>query len=161
MKTAIVYYSMHGNTAYVAKKLAEKTGADVIEITPVKAFPDKGFKKFFWGGKSAIMAKTPELNPYEFNADEYEQVVIGFPVWAGRIAPPIRSFVEENKNTLKGKIISSYACQSGSGAEKAFGGLKELLGIQDFRASAVFIDPKDKPKKENEDKIEELSAEIK
>lgn len=32
MKKAIVYYSMSGNTEYVAKYISEKTGADLIRI---------------------------------------------------------------------------------------------------------------------------------
>lgn len=46
MKTAIVYYSMGGNTEFAAKKIADKIGADLIRIEPEKAYPDKGFKKF-------------------------------------------------------------------------------------------------------------------
>ena len=46
MKTAIVYYSMHGNIRYVAKKVADELGADLIELVPKKAYPDKGMIKF-------------------------------------------------------------------------------------------------------------------
>ena len=55
MKTAVVYYSMSGNTAMVAKTLAERISADVLEIRPEKAYPDKGVRKFLWGGKSRFM----------------------------------------------------------------------------------------------------------
>ena len=48
MKTAIVYYSMHGNIRYVAKKVADELGADLIELVPKKAYPDKGMIKFIW-----------------------------------------------------------------------------------------------------------------
>ena len=89
MKTAIVFYSMNGNTAMVAKKLTEGIDADLIEIKPEKSYPDKGFKKFLWGGKSAVMAETPALVPYSFSAEEYDQIVFGFPVWAGNVTPPI------------------------------------------------------------------------
>ena len=34
MKTAIVYYSMHGNVRYVAEKVAKELGADLIELKP-------------------------------------------------------------------------------------------------------------------------------
>ena len=51
MKTAIVYYSLGGNTAYAAQLLAEGLDADLIAIRPVKAYPDTGFRKFFWGGE--------------------------------------------------------------------------------------------------------------
>ena len=70
MRTAIVYYSMNGNTAMVAGKLAAGMDADLIELKPETAYPDKGFKKFLWGGKSAMMAETPKLMPYTFQAED-------------------------------------------------------------------------------------------
>ena len=79
MKTAIVYYSMGGNTAMVAEKLAEALSADLVPVRPQRAYPDKGFRKFLWGGKSAVMAETPELEPYAFPADQYGRIVFGFP----------------------------------------------------------------------------------
>ena len=162
MKTAIVYYSMCGNTEFVAEKIKkELTDAELIEIKPVKEYPNKGIKKFLWGGKSAIMSETPKLNPYEFSADNYEQIVIGFPVWASRIAPPLRTFIEENKEALKSKTISSYACQAGNGAEKALAGLKELLGISDFKSTTILIDPKDKQTEVNENIISKFCDSIK
>ena len=160
MKTAVVYYSMLGNTAFVADKLRTELGAELVELTPVKAYPDKGFRKFLWGGKSAVMAEKPKLQPYRFDAEKYDRVIIGFPVWAGRIAPPLRTFVEENRAALKGKRISAFACQSGSGAEKALNGLRELAGISDFEASAILIDPKDKPSEENVRRIAEFCAKL-
>ena len=89
MKTAIVYYSMSGNTKYVADKIEEKLNADLIRIEPVKAYPDQGAKKFIWGGKSAVMGEKPKLQPYEFNAEQYDRIIIGTPVWASSFAPPI------------------------------------------------------------------------
>ena len=80
MRTAVVYYSMSGNTAITAEKLAEGTGADLIRIAPEKAYPDRGFRKFLWGGKSAVMAETPVLQPYTFDAEQYDLVILGFPV---------------------------------------------------------------------------------
>ena len=77
MKTLIVYYTLEGNTHYAAKKRASKIGADVLRIKPVKKYPKKGFRKFFWGGKSAVMAETPELEPYTFDASSYDRIVFG------------------------------------------------------------------------------------
>ena len=127
MRTAIVYYSMAGNTAWTAKELAEGLDADLIEIRPVKAYPDKGIRKFLWGGKSAVMAETPALEPYDFDAGKYDRIVIGFPVWAGNMAPPIRTLVKENRDAIAVKQVFAFACQSGNGAEKAFEKLKGLM----------------------------------
>ena len=30
----------------------------------MKAYPTKGFRKFLWGGKSAVMAEKPKLLPF-------------------------------------------------------------------------------------------------
>ena len=51
MGTAIVYYSMHGNSEMVAEKIAAKLDADMIKIEPDKAYPDKGAKEIFMGRK--------------------------------------------------------------------------------------------------------------
>lgn len=142
MKALIVYYSMSGNTEYAAGRMAERLGADLLRLEPVKEYPDSGFRKFFWGGKSAVMAEKPALKPYRFEADGYDTVIFGFPVWAGNIAPPIRTFISENE--MKASKYTAFACQSGSGAEKAFGKLKACLG-HDLVETLVLIDPKDKP----------------
>ena len=84
---------MSGNTQYAAEKIAEATGADVLRIAPDKAYPDKGAKKFLWGGKSAVFGDKPKLLPYEFKAEEYDLVILGTPVWASNITPPLRTFV--------------------------------------------------------------------
>ena len=160
MKTAIVYYSMSGNTAITAEKLAEGTGADLIRIAPEKAYPDRGFRKFLWGGKSAVMAETPVLQPYTFDAEQYDLVILGFPVWAGSFAPPLRTFVQENKEVLRGRKIAAFACQSGSGAEKAFRKLQDSLGTNAFTATLILIDPKSRPKEDNDRKIADFMAKL-
>lgn len=151
MKTIVVYYSLEGNTAWAAAKIAERLGADLLRIEPGKAYPSSGFKKFFWGGKSAVMGEAPRLVPYAFDGGAYGRVILGFPVWAGNVAPPIRSFVREND--LRGKRVAAFACQSGAGAEKAFAKLKALLGAEALEAELVLIDPKDRPNAGNDAKI--------
>ena len=159
MKTIIVYYSLEGNTAYTAEKISSALGADLLRIEPVKTYPGSGFRKFLWGGKSAVMAETPELQPYDFDADAYDRVVFGFPVWAGNVTPPIRTFVKEND--LSGKRIAAFACQSGAGAEKAFGKLKATLGIDALEAELILVDPKEKPSAENDLKMKAFCEKLK
>lgn len=153
MKTAVVFYSMSGNVKNTAEKIAEKISADLIELKPEKTYPDKGFKKFFWGGKSAVMGEKPALVPYSFEAGEYDRVVFGFPVWASTFAPPIRTFVEDNRQLLENKKISAFTCMSGSGGEKAISKLKEYLKTDSLESELILIDPKDKPSVENDEKI--------
>ncbi len=160
MRDLIVYYSQGGNTEYAAKALAGALGASLVRLEPQKSYPDKGFLKFFWGGKSAVMAEAPALRPYAFDAGAVDRVIFGFPVWAGTFAPPIRTFLRENNEALRGKRIAAFACQSGSGAERAFRKLCEALGRDGLEAEAVLIDPKDKPSPENEAKLSAFAEKL-
>lgn len=158
MKTLIVYYSLEGNTQYAAERIAAALGAGTLRLFPEKAYPDSGFKKFFWGGKSALMAETPSLKPYVFDPAAWDRIIIGFPVWAGNMTPPIRTFLKEND--LHGKRIAAFACQSGAGAEKALAKLKAALGVDALEAELILIDPKAKPSQDNERKIAEFCASL-
>lgn len=156
MKTAIVYYSMSGNCQYAAKSVARRTGADLIRIEPEKAYPDSGFKKYFWGGKSAVMGDMPALKPYEFDADKYERVIFCFPVWAGNVTPPIRTFISENRAQLKGKKLAALVCHSGGGGEKPIAKLKAMLGVTELEAELDLIDPRDKSDSSKDRALEEF-----
>ncbi|SNU06828.1 Flavodoxin [Lachnospiraceae bacterium] len=160
MGTAIVYYSMLGNSEMVAEKIAARIEADMIKIEPDKAYPDKGAKKFLWGGKSAVMGEMPVLKPYKFEASKYDKIILGFPVWASRPAPPLCTFLNEHKRQLKGKKISVFACQSGNGAEKAFERIKKQIGIDAFEAELILIDPKTRVKSDNDKKIDSFCEKL-
>ena len=69
------------------------------------------------------------------------------------MAPPIRTFILKNRSALKEKKIAVFACQSGSGGEKAIRKLKDLLGKDSLSAVMILIDPKDRPNPENDRKI--------
>jgi flavodoxin len=151
MKTAIVFYSMNGNVRMVAEKVAAGTGADLIELIPKKAYPDKGMKKFMWGGAAVTFKAKPDLEPYAFNKDEYDMVILGSPVWAGTFAPPLRTFLDSND--LSGKKIAIIATSAGGNADKCINNLKDAAKADSLAASVSLIDPHDHPSEENEAKI--------
>ena len=156
MKTAVVYYSLNGNTKYAAEKIAAAMDADLIPLVPIKAYPDSGFKKFFWGGKSALMGERPKLEPYAFDNGAYDLIVLGSPVWAGTFAPPIRTFVEDNRTALAGRPMAAFFCCSG-GPGKALDKFKAFCGTE-LRQQLILIDPKDRPSSENDGKIRDFCA---
>ena len=160
MKTLVVYYSLEGNTDYAAKKIAEALGADTLRLIPKKAYADKGFAKFFWGGKSSVMGEKPALEQYDADIDSYERIVFGFPVWASNFTPPIRTFISENREGLEDKSIAVFICQSGGGADKALAKLKSYMGRDSFEAEAVFIDPKNKRSDSTDRQIEEFCGRL-
>ena len=165
MKTAIVYYSMLGNTKYVAETIYDelkKSGEniDIIEIKPEKAYPSKGAKKFIWGGKSAVMGETPKLMPYKFNAEDYDRIIIGTPVWASTFTPPIKTFLKENSD-ISGKKISVFVSFSGGGADKTIEKLKKYIGVEELESELILIDPNDNKKAEDILKISDFCSKLK
>lgn len=160
MKTLIVYYSLEGNTDYAARRIAEQTGAETLRLIPKKAYPDKGFRKFLWGGRSAVMAEQPGLEPYDVNWEAYDRIVFGFPVWASRFAPPIRTFILENTGRLKGMRMAAFACQGGSGAEKALEKLRRDLAVDAFDAEMILNDPMKRPSEQNEARIRDFCGRL-
>ena len=75
-KTALVYFSLNGNTDYVANRIAEEIGnqadLDVIRLEPKKPYVDKGPMKFVKGGAAATFGAKPELKAYDFEPKEYD-----------------------------------------------------------------------------------------
>ena len=161
MKTAVIYYSMSGNCEYTAEWINSEIGADLIRLEPEKAYPDSGFRKFFWGGKSAVMGEMPKLKPYDFDSTKYERVIFGFPVWASNPTPPIRTFIHENLEALHGKKIAAFACCSGGGAEKALEKLKKMLQTDMLEAEMILIDPKEKQEPQNVERIKAFCEKLK
>ena len=147
MKVAIIYFSLDGNTRYVAEQMAEQLNADIIPLKPLKDYPTGKFSKFFWGGKSAVFAEKPELEKYDFNADAYDLIILGTPVWAGTFTPPLRTFI--SGNDLRGKKVALFACNSGGDAEECFSKITKLLPDCKILSTQSFFDPKDQMNEES------------
>lgn len=159
MKTLIIYYSMSGNTRQTAETIADKlkrkgSEVDLIEIKPQKAYPDKGAQKYIWGGRAAMMGAAPKLESYDFDPEQYDTVLIGSPIWASRVAPPINSFIKENISQIKSKKLGFFVCYSGGGADKALDRVKKQIKEGKPVSELILIDPKDKPDPDNDKLID-------
>ena len=139
MGAVVIYYSLEGNTEFIAKLLSLNLEADIIKLEPRKEIPKKGLLKYIIGGLSAILHHKPELSNERIPLDKYDTVILGTPIWAGTYSTPINTFLSEYK--MSGKNIILFACHSGSGANKAFNQIsKELEGNKILHA-IDFVDP--------------------
>ncbi len=153
MRTAVVYYSLGGNTAFAASRIAEIMQADLILLETVEDFPKRGLKKFWRGGQSVMRQETPALKPYTFDPEAYDLVILGFPVWAGYAASPLRTFVLAHREALAHLRLGSFACQGGSGGHRAFIRLAQCIGISAIPLRLILNDPLERPAVENDKKI--------
>ncbi|MEA4921067.1 MAG: flavodoxin [Clostridiaceae bacterium] len=140
MSTLVVFFSLEGNTKFIAQNIAKSINADIIELKTGKQYPTEGFGKFFWGGKSVIFREKPKLINDSIDLNRYETIIIGTPVWAGSYTPPINSFINQYK--IQGKRIALFASHGGGGAEKCFAKLKKALPGNKFIGDIAFVEPK-------------------
>ncbi len=136
MKILIVYYSLEGSTRLIAEAIAEKIGADVLELKLKKEFKHKGFTKYFWGGKQVFMKEKPELLLLEKNPKDYDLIIIGTPVWAFTYTPALNTFFSENR--LENKNIALYCCHEGNPG-KTLENMKEKLPNNRIVGKADFL----------------------
>ena len=159
MKTLIVYYSLEGNTKFAVDKIVEKLGAaqtEVLQLIPKKAYPDSGFKKFFWGGKSAVMKEVPELEPFSADFARVSKIILATPVWASTFAPPLRTFIRKYLPEITGREVSLVACSAGGNADKCFDNMKRELPGTKVTKTLSLIDPKTNNPEYNLKLIEEF-----
>ncbi|MDR1630601.1 MAG: flavodoxin [Oscillospiraceae bacterium] len=152
MKTLVVYYSLEGNTEFIAQQVADKSGADIFKLEPQKEFPKQGFKKYFWGGKSVIFGEKPPLKNTTPDLNLYDSIYIGTPVWSGSFAPPVNTFLSQN--SFENKQISLFACHGGGGADKCFEKIKSRLAKDTVVKTIDFQDPLHAEKDEVLNKID-------
>lgn len=125
MKTIVVYYSLTGNTKFVAEKISQQLDADLCKVD------DKNFKKgrmlYIKGGAAAMREKLSDIL-VEKSIDEYDIVVVGSPVWAGKIAPAIRTFLVNNN--FSGKQVAFFVTIGGDKPEKTFRNLRKTTELE-------------------------------
>ena len=147
MKTLVIFYSLEGNTKFISEIIAKELQADLLELRTKKAYPSEGFKKYVWGGKSVALKEQPELTNQNIDLRNYENIVIGTPIWAGTYSAPFNTFVKQNK--FEGKKVALFACDASGVAEKCFMKFKEALANNDFIGEIDFVNPLNNNKEEN------------
>jgi len=154
-KILIVYYSLTGNTRFIADALNDSIEADILEIKPIKELNADSSSRFVWGGYQSTMKKKPKLVDFDIDPLEYDLIILGTPVWAWNISPPMRSFL--SNVDLTGKKVALWMCHAGDGI-KAMKRFKETLKNANIIESITFQQPL---KKDSDDSRERAIVWIK
>ncbi|MDR2964922.1 MAG: flavodoxin [Treponema sp.] len=137
MKTAVVFYSLDGNCSLVAEEIKSHLKADLLRLRLTKE-KKRGFVgSLFWGVGMVLFNKKPKLASYEFNASNYDLIILGAPVWADSPAPPINTFISQANIT--GKKIALFVCHAG-GRGQSLEKFKTLLAGNEIIAEADYKD---------------------
>ena len=92
-KTLVVYYSWScGNTEKIAEQLADACDADIARIETVEPYPEDYQETVEQGQREVNAGFMPEIEPLEFNPENYDVIVIGTPTWWYTMAPAVKTF---------------------------------------------------------------------
>lgn len=116
-KKLVAYFSASGVTKKTAEMLAEAAGADLYEITPKVAYTKADLDWMNKKSRSSVEMsdKTirPEIEDKDAHVENYDEIIVGFPIW-WYVAPTIiNTFLE--KYDFSGKKIVLFATSGGSG----------------------------------------------
>lgn len=148
MSKLFIYYTLSGNGDVVSDYLKEK-GFDIRKIETKYKLSRHMFPAMMKGGFHALIGKKAKLINYNNDLSNYDEIIIGSPIWNSRLTPPINTVL---KNTdLSNKKLTFILYSGGGYGKKATKKLKKKY------PNATIINIK-QPKKYNEElnKIEVL-----
>lgn len=120
----VTWYSRSGSTEAVARALARRLGADARPILTSASYAGTGgFVRGVW---DSLRRRAPEAT-IDADPGAYRLVVVGGPIWAGKPAAPLRSFLR--RHGPRAKAVAAF-CLSGSGGAypAAFAEIEDLVG---------------------------------
>ena len=128
MKKLVAYFSASGVTKNAAERLAKAAGAHLFEIKPALSYTSADLDWTNKKSRSSVEMNNPNSRPEIAerlpNMEDYETILIGFPIW-WYVAPTIiNTFIESYD--FSGKTIIPFATSGGSGMGKTVEVLKPL-----------------------------------
>lgn len=141
-KILVVYYSATGSTKAVADTIADTTGADLFEITPVDPYTSDDLN---WTNDNSRVSvehndeskrDVPLTKTTPDNWADYDIVFIGYPIWWGIAAWPVNNFVEGNDFT--GKTVIPFCTSSSSGLGQSGDLLADMAGTGNWQDGERF-----------------------
>ncbi len=123
MKTLIVYYSFTHNNELLARAIHERLDCDIHRIE--EATKRTGLKMLL----ELTFNRKPRIKPHGIPVSSYDRFIFVAPVWAGKIATPLKSFLLQEKTHIHRYSFITLCGGGGSPQkEKLASGLGELLG---------------------------------
>lgn len=124
-KVLIVFYSYSGTCRRVSSMLSASYGWPTTEIIDVQ--PHRSVWRCM---VDSLLRRRPEIRCTGPSPDEFEAVVLVTPVWAYRLAGPMRSFVAQHGSQLPAAAVVS--AMASNGAFNAEAEVATLTGQQPF-----------------------------
>ena len=105
----------------------KKNGYDIRKVISKYKYPKKMFPLMMVGGFKALTKMKDKLIDFDSNISDYDEVVIGTPIWFDRVSSPINTVL--SKLDLSNKKVSFILYSASGDAKKATERLKDIGDI--------------------------------
>ena len=116
-KRLVAYFSASGTTKKAAEMIASAADADMYEIMPKQPYSKADLNWMDKKSRSSVEMSDkkfrPEISDTDVPVDQYDEILLGFPIW-WYVAPTIINTFLETYN-FSGKKIVLFATSGGSG----------------------------------------------
>ena len=126
-KTIICYFSASGITKNVALKISSIINGDLFEIKPLEEYSNEDLNWNNPNSRSSIemndSSVRPRMKEQLTNIDNYNTVIIGYPIWWDLAPRIINTFIESIN--LENKKVYIFATSGGSSIEGSLNNLRK------------------------------------
>jgi flavodoxin len=135
VKALVVYYSVSGTNRRAAEIIAGALGADLEEIK----YPGNTAMLILrgWLGLGANIGE-PARDP-----SKYGLVVVGGPIFAGKLAPPVKAYLQKERGAFAGKLAIFLVC-GGAGDAEALAEMGKAAGKAPCASAVIKITDKER-----------------
>jgi flavodoxin len=113
-KTLILYYSLTGNTRAGCEALQNELGASIMEIKDLRK--RSGRWGFFKTAIGSLVGRHTRIEPEKLDLTGYQNIILGSPIWTGKLSMAIRTFIDRNR--FDGKKVIIYTTTNAFEKEK-------------------------------------------
>lgn len=145
MRKLFIYYSFTGNGKIVSDAL-KNMGYEIREVKAQRNLPNNFFLRMMIGGMLSLFNHKAKLLNYNNDISDYDEIVIGSPIWNGRLSCPINTVLK--KTNLENKKVKFILYSGGGEVIKATSKLKTK-----YNCEVISI----KEPKKNKDLVEALN----
>ena len=133
VKILIAYFSATGTTKQLAEYASDILNADIYEIVPQDPYTEEDLA-YYTGGRADQEQNDPyarpEISGSVENMEQYDTIVLGYPIWHGEAPKIIYTFLESYD--FSGKIILPFCTSHSSGIGSSTEHLHSLAAKADW-----------------------------
>lgn len=124
-KVLIAYFTRTGNTQVIVQQIEGMLDADTFRIVPTHTYPEDYTATTEQASQELEDNFRPQLTETVENMDEYDTIIIGYPIWWGTMPMAFYTFLESYD--FSDKTVIPFSTHEGSGLGSSVNDIKETV----------------------------------